>query len=307
MGNRNQTRAASLAAVSLRKSFDGQPAVKDVSFSAGYGDMVGLIGANGGGKTTCLRMLAGLILPDGGKIAWFDGTSQQHTSWRQNIGYMPQKLSLYGDLTVLENLEFYAAAYAIADAKQCIADVLSKFDLSGYAHKRVSRLSGGWAQVAQLGVTLLHQPKALLLDEPTAGLDASMRTRFWHIIRRYADAGNTVVVSTHDLDEAQQCDQILFFSAGDVLLAGVPDQIIQESKIEKLFIKNNIIEDLTNKLTEVDDQIIIRRHLNGHKMLVRSAIIQNTISLLEQLGMDTEQWSPTLADVCAMKLMEQGQ
>lgn len=295
---------SSLSAVSISKRFGDQTAVNSVSVKVRSGELVGLIGANGGGKTTYLRMLSGLLAPDEGEVLWFGQAAKNNPSLRQKIGYMPQKLSLYGDLTVSENLAFYAAAYSIKDPARTIDDVLHELELTAFAHKRVDALSGGWARVAQLAANLLHQPSVLLLDEPTAGLDANMRFRFWRFIRSYADAGHAVIVSTHDLDESQQCDQILFFSGGDVLLSGTPNELFEKNIESIIYIKNNTLKYITKVLDNLKNRLQFQSMLGGVKLIGSRSVLEEATALLEQQSIEFEFRSPSLADVCALKLLE---
>ena len=198
----------------LSRSFGGRPVVRGVSLRVGRGEVVGLVGANGGGKTTTLRMLAGLLRPTegSGRVLGADVTRPTHANRRQ-IGYMTQSLALYPDLTVCENLDFRARILCGGDPAAQAA-VIAEFGLASILSARVSELSGGWARRVQFAASVIHRPALLLLDEPTAGLDAKTRREMWDWIAGLAASGSTVLVSTHDLHEAERCPLIIHFRDG---------------------------------------------------------------------------------------------
>ena len=191
--------------------------IADVALTLRAGDLMGLVGANGGGKTTTLRMLAGLLRPDRG-----EGTVLGHdirrpgASLRARVGYMGQRLSLYPDLTVVENLHFRARVHRLARPGDAVAQSARRFGLDDVLTTRFERLSGGWARRVQFAATLLHAPPLLLLDEPTAGLDVATRRDIWRWLGELADGGTAIIVSTHDLAEAERCPAILYYEGGRV-------------------------------------------------------------------------------------------
>jgi ABC-2 type transport system ATP-binding protein len=195
----------------LGKSFAGRKVLEGMSFDVASGEILGLVGANGGGKTTTLRLLAGLLQPDAGGGS-FLGKSLSQPSNRRQLGYMTQRNALYPDLTVAENLRFRAAVHGIDRAG--IANAVDRYGIGGVLSQRVSALSGGWARRAAFVATVLHKPKLLLLDEPTAGLDVVTRRDMWRWMAALAAAGSAIIVSTHDLIEADQCTNILLFHDG---------------------------------------------------------------------------------------------
>lgn len=199
----------------LGKRYGAAWAVRDVSFTLGPGGMLGLVGANGGGKTTTLRMLAGLIRPDAGegRVLGHD-IARPAAALRRSIGYMSQKLSLYPELSVAENLAFRASVLRLADRRVAVARAVERYGLGGVLATRFERLSGGWARRAQFAAVTLGDPALLLLDEPTAGLDVATRRAIWGWLGDFAAAGHIVVVSTHDLVEAERCPAMLHYAAG---------------------------------------------------------------------------------------------
>ena len=229
----------------LTKKFDKFVAVDDVSFNVKKGEVFGFLGPNGSGKTTVIRMLMGLISPTSGtgSVLGFD-ISKENTNIREVIGYMSQKFSLYEDLTVEENLDFYAGIYGIYKDKLKVKkkEILQMADLVGKEKMITSNLSGGWKQRLALGCAIIHEPKILFLDEPTGGVDPIARRNFWDIIYKLSEKGVTILVTTHYMDEAEHCNTIGFIYYGKILSLDTPNnmkkKLIQESKtsLEDVFI-----------------------------------------------------------------------
>ena len=201
-------------------------AVEGLSFMLRAGEVFGLVGANGGGKTTTLRMLAGILKPDEGRgrVLSFD-LVRDASEIRKSVGYMSQRFSLYGDLSVFENLRFRASVYGLKRPREAAEAAIDAFELREYARSPAGHLSGGWGRTLQLAAALIHSPKLVLLDEPTAGLDALSRQQVWRHIGRLAAEGVGVVVSTHDLAEAERCSHAALLADGRVVASGTPDQI----------------------------------------------------------------------------------
>jgi ABC-2 type transport system ATP-binding protein len=222
----------------LTKRFAARVAVDDVSLEVRPGEIVGFVGPNGAGKTTALRMLAGLIKPDGGegRILGHDLKTASREIARR-VGYMPQKLALYGDLSVADNLKFRAEVYELADARGAVAASLRDFELEERAGQRANDLSGGWGRRLQLAATLIHQPALVLLDEPTAGLDARSRQDVWSRIVALSWRGVSIVINTHDLLEAEQCGRVALFSAGAIVAFDTPEVIARSVPIRTVFIE----------------------------------------------------------------------
>lgn len=199
----------------LAKRFDGRPVIEGVDLALAAGDLVGLVGANGGGKTTTLRMLAGLLRPDAGEGQVLgEPVARPTRARRRNIGYMGQRLALYPDLSVAENLRFHAEVHALAQPRAAIAAAVDRFGIAPVIGKRFGLLSGGWARRVQFAATLLHAPRLLLLDEPTAGLDVATRHDIWRWLGELAGAGHAIVISTHDLAEAERCPSVILYHEG---------------------------------------------------------------------------------------------
>ncbi len=204
-----------IAVRGLGKAFGGRWAIRDLSFTMEPGAMLGLVGANGGGKTTTLRMLAGLIAPDAGEGQVLGRTlGRPDVGLRYQIGYMSQRLSLYPELSVAENLRFRADVLALDEPGRVVERGAARFGLAPVMTTRVERLSGGWARRAQFAATMTGDPPLLLLDEPTAGLDILTRHAIWCWLAELAEMGHCIVISTHDLTDAERCPAILHFADG---------------------------------------------------------------------------------------------
>lgn len=208
--------------------FGSFQAVKSVSLQIGYGEIFGLLGANGAGKTTTIKMLCGLLTPGQGQMVLAGAKSNLRSSaLRKRIGYMSQKFTLYDDLTVLENLQFYCGVYEVPEAQQAekIDWVLTTCGLKGEEKLITGSLPGGWKQRLSFGASVMHQPEILFLDEPTSGVDPMARRQLWRHIREFARHGTAVLVTTHFLEEAEHCQKLAFMVAGEIVAKGTPSEI----------------------------------------------------------------------------------
>ena len=205
----------------LTKIYGGRKVVDNFDMEVPKGAIYGFLGPNGSGKTTTIRMMCGLLTPDAGAgtCLEFDILSEQN-SIKENVGYMTQRFSLYEDLTIRENLDFIARMYRIKNRKAVVSDALAQLGLVDRASQLAGTLSGGWKQRLALAACMIHKPALLLLDEPTAGVDPKARRDFWDEIRKLSADGVTVLVSTHYMDEAIQCDFIAYIAYGKKLISG---------------------------------------------------------------------------------------
>jgi len=214
---------AAIETRALTKRFGGFVAVDDLSLSVREGEVFGLLGSNGAGKTTAIRMLCGLLRPTGGeaRVLGID-VAREPERVRRAIGYMTQRFSLYGDLTVLQNLRFFGGIYGLDRERQREREAwaLAVADLDGRQDRLTASLPGGWKQRLALACAVLHEPRVLFLDEPTGGVDPVSRRRFWRRIDAMAASGITVLVTTHHLDEAEHCHRIALMHAGRLAALG---------------------------------------------------------------------------------------
>ena len=215
----------------LERRFGSFVAVNKVSFEVKAGEIFGFLGPNGAGKSTTIRMLCGILAPSGGQgtVAGFDVRTSAEAI-KANIGYMSQKFSLYEDLTVEENIDFYSGVYRIAPEKKAARKewVLEMAGLQEHRLSRAAVLSGGWKQRLALGCAILHEPPILFLDEPTSGVDPISRRRFWDLIYELSGRGVTVFVTTHYMDEAEYCDRLGLIYRGELIAQGTPEQLKTE-------------------------------------------------------------------------------
>jgi ABC-2 type transport system ATP-binding protein len=214
----------------LRKCFGGRPVVDSLNLRVAKGEICGFLGANGSGKTTTIRMLCGLLVPDAGSgtCLGYD-IIKDALRIRREVGYMTQKFSFYDDLTVLENLDLVASIYEMPNRRQAVRDVMERMGLANRRDQRAEHLSGGWKQRLALAACVLHEPKLLLLDEPTAGVDVKARREFWDLLHAMALDGLTVLVSTHYMDEAERCKRIVYLAGGRIIIQGDAFELSRDS------------------------------------------------------------------------------
>ena len=214
----------------LNKSFSDKHVVNDVSIRVDEGRITGFLGPNGSGKTTTLRLLCGLLTPDSGEGEVLDlDFRTQSAAIKRQTGYMTQRFSLYEDMTIQENLDFVARVYGLDDRRGRVTEALNHLGLFDRRDQLAGALSGGWKQRLALAAATLHEPKLLLLDEPTAGVDPKARREFWDEIHDLADKGLTVLVSTHYMDEAERCHDIGYILNGRIIARGTAQEIIGRS------------------------------------------------------------------------------
>ena len=216
----------------LVKTYGGRRVVDDVSMSVAAGEIAGFLGPNGSGKTTTIRIMCGLLHPDsgGGTVLGFD-LLKQGLKIKREVGYMTQKFSFYTDLSIEENLMFVARLYELKPAKDYVDKTLEQLGLTSRRKQLAGSLSGGWKQRLALAASIMHEPKLLLLDEPTAGVDPKARREFWDEIHALAAGGMTVLVSTHYMDEAERCHRINYISYGKLIASGRVDEVVAAAKL----------------------------------------------------------------------------
>jgi len=227
----------------LRKTFGPIEAVSGLDLDVGRGEIFGLLGPNGSGKTTTIRMLTGLIAPTSGSatVVGID-VVRSPEQVRRRIGYMSQRFGLYEDLTVEENIRFYGGVYGLtaAERRQRVAEQFATYRLGERARQLAGTLSGGWKQRLALACATVHSPDLVFLDEPTAGVDPASRQLFWQLIKEQAGLGMTIIVTTHYMDEAERCGRLAFLSRGHLIGVGTPAEITARfglPSIEAVFIE----------------------------------------------------------------------
>lgn len=237
----------------LTRRFGDFIAVDNVTMRIKKGSIYGFLGPNGSGKSTTIRMLCGILAPSSGKgtVLGYDVTHEGEKI-KQHIGYMSQKFSLYEDLTVKENLEFYAGMYNLAGTskKGRIHEMLTMAGLTGREKEMTANLSGGWKQRLALGCSILHDPPIIFLDEPTGGVDPKSRRLFWDIIYSLARNGTTILVTTHFMDEAEHCDEIGFIFEGRLIASNTPAGLKQEITDTLIRIENKYPMDLLAQIQQ---------------------------------------------------------
>jgi len=233
----------------LTKSYGNKPVVRNFSIQVEYGQIYGFLGPNGSGKTTTIRLLCGLLKPDSGtgSCLGFD-ILEDAPHIKAESGYMTQHFSLYEDLSIAENLDFIARLYFVKNREDVVKKTLERLGLKNRREQLAGQLSGGWKQRLSLAACILHNPKLLLLDEPTAGVDPKARREFWDEIHQLASEGMTVLVSTHYMDEAERCHKIAYISSGDLLIKGTVQDVISASGLTTWLATGDNLNVLIKKL-----------------------------------------------------------
>ncbi|WP_227394907.1 ABC transporter ATP-binding protein [Jeotgalibacillus aurantiacus] len=227
--------------VHVSKSFSKTPVLKNVSFTLGEGEIVGLIGPSGSGKTTLVKTIIGMEKADEGEVM-VRGKRMPDRLMLNQLGYMAQSDALYMELSAKEQLQFFAKLYKVPakDRNERIRVCMALVDLEKELNKKVSQYSGGMKRRLSLAMTLLHQPELLVLDEPTVGIDPRLRKEIWEELTLLKEQGNSILVTTHVMDEAERCDRLILLLEGRVLAAGTPDELKQQfqtNSIESIFLK----------------------------------------------------------------------
>jgi ABC-2 type transport system ATP-binding protein len=286
----------------LSRRFGSFIAVRDVSLSVMRGEIFGVLGPNGAGKSTTIRMLCGILDPSAGsgKVVGFDIATEAERI-KERIGYMTQRFSLYEDLSVVENLTFYAGIYGVPRArrKARVEQVLEQSGLLGRRKQLAGTLSGGWKQRVALASSTIHEPPLLFLDEPTAGVDPVSRREFWEQIHRLASEGTTVLLTTHYMDEAERCHRLAFIFRGQLLDVGTPGQIIERRALRALELetdKPREAAELLRRQPEVDEIAHYGRLL---RLTTRGGVdpVTFTAALLEANGIVVQSSAPSRVSV----------
>ena len=283
----------------LQKSFGKNKVVHGLDLQVAAGEVCGFLGANGSGKTTTIRLLCGLLTPDGGSGTCLGlDIIADAPRIRRQIGYMTQRFSLYEDLTVSENLDFVARVYRMRDRWRAVRDIVARMGLAGRAGQLAGELSGGWKQRLALAACVLHDPKLLLLDEPTAGVDAEARREFWDLIHDMAGDGLTTLVSTHYMDEAERCERIVYLSDGHIVAQGAPDQVARNSGLITYEATGEAIDEAARRLRQMAG--VEAAAVFGRSVRVAGSDRAALERAIADLGNDALRWhevEPRLEDV----------
>lgn len=283
----------------LCKSFGPRRVIDGLTLQVRQGEICGFLGGNGSGKTTTIRLLCGLLIPDAGSgtCLGFD-LIREAARIRLQVGYMTQRFSFYGDLTVAENLEFVGRLYEIANLKRAVRDVLERIGLSDRAGQLAQELSGGWKQRLALAACMLHQPRLLLLDEPTAGVDAKARREFWDMIHEMATDGMTVLVSTHYMDEAERCQRVVYLAGGRLVVQGSADEVVRGAGLVTFEGTGPSIEQAARRLRHVAG--VETAAVFGHGLRIAGmdrAALRRAIDETQDAGLIWKEVEPRLDDV----------
>jgi ABC-type multidrug transport system ATPase subunit len=299
--------ALSIDVHDLRKSFGTRCVIDGLTMQVPEGEICGFLGGNGSGKTTTIRMLCGLLRPDSGSGTCLGlDLLRDAPRIRLQIGYMTQRFSFYEDLTVTENLDFVARLYEIPDRRQTITDVLERIGLADRAVQLARELSGGWKQRLALAACVLHRPRLLLLDEPTAGVDAKARREFWDMIHEMSADGMTVLVSTHYMDEAERCQRVVYLADGRLVVQGTAEEVVRAANLVTFEATGSGIEQAARGLRHVagvENAAVFGRSLRIAGM-DREAL-RRAIDGLGDAALKWEEVEPRLDDVFIHMLNEQ--
>ncbi|MBV8800699.1 MAG: ABC transporter ATP-binding protein [Alphaproteobacteria bacterium] len=284
----------------LTKRFGNKLAVDHVDIAVPEGEVWGFLGPNGSGKTTTIRMLCGLLRPDegSGTCIGYD-VRRQAEAIKRNVGYMTQRFSFWEDLSIRENLEFVARIYELTDRQRRVRAMLEQLGLERRQAQLAGELSGGWKQRMALGACMLHDPKLLLLDEPTAGVDPQARRDFWEQIHGLSARGLTVLVSTHYMDEAERCDRIVYILNGKLVAGGTVAEVIAQSRLITFIVSGENVRRFSDRLRAQPGVEYVAffgavLHVSGHdRNLLQRALQQ----IQEDEDVQVEEAQPSLEDV----------
>jgi ABC-2 type transport system ATP-binding protein len=284
----------------LTKHFGGRRVVDEVDLRVARGRICGFLGPNGSGKTTTIRMICGLLRPDAGEgtCLGFD-IIRGAAEIKRRVGYMTQRFSLYEDLSIRENLDFIARVYGVRERKAAVAAAIERLGLQERAGQLAGELSGGWKQRLALAACLLHSPALLLLDEPTAGVDPKARREFWEHIHALSAEGITVLVSTHYMDEAERCHELVYIAYGKMLATGTAQEVVAQSRLSTWSVRGPDLAALARELRSAPGvSMVVPFGTILHVSGVDEALLRATVEhYRDRPELDWAQADPSLEDV----------
>jgi ABC-2 type transport system ATP-binding protein len=284
----------------INKSFGQKHVVRDLSLQVQPGEIFGFLGPNGSGKTTSIRMMCGLLTPDSGSgtCLGYD-ILEDSEQIKRNVGYMTQRFSFWEDLSIQENLDFVARVYEMPDRNHVVEQALHDLGLTGRAQQLAGELSGGWKQRLALAGCMLHKPRLLLLDEPTAGVDPTARRDFWRELHRLAAVGISVLVSTHYMDEAERCHKLAYIFGGRLLVQGTAAEVVSSQHLSTWCLYGDHLAQLSDRLQGqpgVDQTVIFGSslHASGRDA---DALASSVAAAAQAAGARAERHDTGLEDV----------
>jgi ABC-2 type transport system ATP-binding protein len=295
--------AAAIPAIDVRglnKSFGAKHVVTDLSLRVQPGEIFGFLGPNGSGKTTSIRMMCGLLTPDSGSgtCLGFD-ILRESGQIKRNVGYMTQRFSFWEDLSIRENLDFVARVYQMPEREAAVQRALADLGLKDRAEQLAGELSGGWKQRLALAACMLHRPRLLLLDEPTAGVDPTARRDFWEELHRLAAQGISVLVSTHYMDEAERCHKLAFIAHGRLLVRGTAAEVVHSQQLSTWSIQGEHLAEFSERLhgaPGVDQTVVFGSalHATGHDA---AALERSVTAAARAAGLEAQRIETGIEDV----------
>ncbi|HEY9104039.1 ABC transporter ATP-binding protein [Chitinimonas sp.] len=284
----------------LTKRYGDKTVVDGLSMQVKRGEIYGFLGPNGSGKTTSIRMMCGLLTPDAGQghTLGYD-VVQQAAAIKREVGYMTQRFGLYEDLSIRENLDFVARIYGMDRRRERVDQALARLGLEGRQQQLAGSLSGGWKQRLALAACMLHEPRLLLLDEPTAGVDPKARRDFWDEIHKLAHEGITVLVSTHYMDEAERCHRLGYIAYGKLLAMGTPAELVNQSGLVTWRLAGPTAGDLVAELEHAPGVEMVTRfgntlHVSGSEQATLATTLR---PYQDRSDLNLQHGEPALEDV----------
>jgi len=296
----NAAAAPAIDVRGLNKSFGDKHVVTDLTLTVQPGEIFGFLGPNGSGKTTSIRMMCGLLTPDSGSgtCLGYDILTQSEQI-KRNVGYMTQRFSFWEDLSIRENLDFVARVYEMPNRAEAVERALEGLGLSDRAEQLAGELSGGWKQRLALAACMLHQPRLLLLDEPTAGVDPTARRDFWEELHRLASEGISVLVSTHYMDEAERCHKLAFIAWGKLLVQGTAAEVVASQHLATWAIHGEHLAEVSQQLhgkPGVEQTVVFGSSL--HAVGPDAAALESSVTAAAQVqGLRAERIDTGIEDV----------